>query len=50
MPEPKLSEELKRMEEEYEPLLPVEWKLISYTFTAGVVLLVVLVVVSRLFI
>jgi hypothetical protein len=50
MPEPKLTEELKRMEAEYEPLLPVEWKLIGYTFAAGVVLLVVLVLVSRLFI
>lgn len=49
MPEPKLSEELRRMESEYEPLLPVEKKLIWYTFASGVVLLVALVLLSRLF-
>jgi hypothetical protein len=35
------------MESEYEPLLPIEKKLIWYTFTAGIVLLVGLVVLSR---
>jgi len=37
------------METEYEPLLPIEKKLIWYTFGTGVVLLVVLVLASRLF-
>lgn len=49
MPEPKLTDELRRMESEYEPLLPIENKLIWYTFGTGVVLLVALVIVSRLF-
>lgn len=49
MTEPKLSEELQRMEEEYEPLLPVESKLIWYTLASGVVLLVALVLLSRVF-
>ena len=50
MTEPRLSEEMRKMESEYEPLLPVEHKLIWYTFGAGVVLLVLLVVVSRAFV
>lgn len=54
MPEPgaaqaKLAEEIKKMEGEYEPLLPVENKLIGYTFGIGLVLLVVLILVSRVF-
>lgn len=49
MPEPKLTDELRRMESEYEPLLPIENKLIWYTFGTGVVLLVTLVLVSRYF-
>jgi hypothetical protein len=36
------------MESEYEPLLPIEKKLIWYTFGTGVVLLVGLVLLSRL--
>ncbi len=47
MTEPRLSEELRKMEREYEPLLPIESKLIWYTFGTGVVLLVVLVLISR---
>jgi hypothetical protein len=35
------------MESEYEPLLPIEKKLIWYTFSVGVVLLVLLVLISR---
>jgi hypothetical protein len=35
------------METEYEPLLPIESKLIWYTFGTGVVLLALLVVISR---
>jgi len=50
MPEPNLSDELRRMESEYEPLLPIEYKLIWYTFAAGVTLLVGLVLLSRLFV
>jgi hypothetical protein len=49
MPEPRLAEELKKMKGEYEPLLPIEQKLIWYTFGIGVVLLAVLVLVSRHF-
>ncbi len=49
MPEPKLTDELRRMDSEYEPLLPIENKLIWYTFGTGVVLLVGLVLLSRLF-
>jgi|HubBroStandDraft_6_1064221.scaffolds.fasta_scaffold02468_2 hypothetical protein len=37
------------MESEYEPLLPIERKLIWYTFSTGVVLLVILVFFSRMF-
>ena len=46
---PKVGEELREMESEYEPLLPIERKLIWYTFSTGVVLLVILVFVSRMF-
>jgi len=46
MPEPQLTDEMRRMESEYEPLLPIENKLIWYTFGIGVVLLVALVLVS----
>jgi len=49
MTEPKVGEELRKMESEYEPLLPIERKLIWYTFSTGVVLLVILVFFSRLF-
>lgn len=47
MTEPRISDELRKMESEYEPLLPIEKKLIWYTFSAGVVLLVLLVLISR---
>jgi hypothetical protein len=47
MPEPILAEELQRMKSEYEPLLPIERKLIWCTFGSGIVLLVILVIVSR---
>jgi hypothetical protein len=50
MTEPRLADELSRMESEYEPLLPIESKLIWYTFGAGVVLLVALVLISRAFV
>ncbi len=45
--QPKLSEELKKME--YEPLLPVEKKLIGWSIGLGVVLLGILVWVSYTF-
>ena len=48
MPEPQLTDEMRRMESEYEPLLPIENKLIWYTFGIGLVLLVALVLVSWL--
>lgn len=48
MPETQLPDEMRRMASEYEPLLPVEKKLVWYTFGSGVVLLVGLVVLSRL--
>ena len=50
MSEPKMTEELERMRSAYEPLLPIERKLIWYTFGAGVVLLGVLVLISRIFV
>jgi hypothetical protein len=45
--EPKLAEELKKME--YEPLLPVEKKLIGYSLILGTILLGILVWVSYTF-
>ncbi len=47
--EPKLSEELKKMEAEYEPLLPIEKKLIIWSIGLGIGLLFVLVWVSYTF-
>jgi hypothetical protein len=47
MTEPRIGDELRRMEEEYEPLLPVETKLIWGTLAAGIVLSVILVLLSR---
>lgn len=46
--EPKIGEELKKMQEDYEPLLPVEKKLIAWSLGLGLTLLVVLYFVSRL--
>ena len=46
MDDPKLSEELRRME--YEPLLPVEKRLVAWSLILGVVLLAVLVGLSQL--
>ncbi|MGB8769567.1 MAG: hypothetical protein WCC92_08130 [Candidatus Korobacteraceae bacterium] len=50
MTEPYLADELRKMEGEYEPLLPVERKLIWYTFGSGIVLLILLVLLSRAFV
>ncbi|MFZ0704661.1 MAG: hypothetical protein WAM71_03595 [Candidatus Korobacteraceae bacterium] len=49
MPDPIIGEEIRKMESEYEPLLPIEKKLIWYTFFTGIVLCVALVLLSRLF-
>lgn len=45
MEQPKVGEEMRKMA--YEPLLPVEKKLIGWSFGLGVVLLVVLVLISK---
>ena len=47
MEQPKIAEEIQRMT--YEPLLPVEKKLIGWSLGLGIVLLVVLAVVARVF-
>jgi len=47
MDEPKLSDELRKMERE--PILPVERKLVAWSIGTGVVLLAVLVILSRWF-
>ncbi len=44
---PKFAEEIKNMD--YEPLLPVELKLIRWSITIGVLLIAVLVWVSHTF-
>ena len=43
--QPKLAEEMQKMP--YEPLLPIEKKLIVWSLSLGIVLLVVLVLISR---
>ena len=45
--EPKIGEELKKMQQEYEPLLPVEKKLIAWSLGIGLTLLGVLYGVSK---
>jgi hypothetical protein len=45
MEQAKIGEEIQKMA--YEPLLPIEKKLIAWSFGLGVVLLAVLVFVSR---
>jgi len=47
MEQPRVGEEIRKMA--YEPLLPIEKKLIVWSFGLGVVLLIVLVFVSRAF-
>ncbi|MCX7736088.1 MAG: hypothetical protein N2319_05200 [Candidatus Kapabacteria bacterium] len=44
---PKIAEEIKKME--YEPLEPIEKKLIFYSILTGVVLLGILVAISYIF-
>lgn len=48
MEQPRIGEEIQKMA--YEPLLPIEKKLISWSLGLGIVLLVVLLVVARVFI
>lgn len=45
--EPRLAEELKKME--YEPLLPVEKKLVGWSLALGIILLGILVWISYTF-
>lgn len=47
MEQPRVGEEIRKMA--YEPLLPIEKKLIVWSFGLGVALLIVLVFVSRAF-
>ena len=47
MLQPRVGEEMRKMA--YEPLLPIEKKLIAWSFGLGVVLLIVLVFVARTF-
>jgi hypothetical protein len=46
--QPKLGDEMRKMV--YEPLLPIEKKLIVWSLSLGIVLLVALVLISRVFI
>jgi len=46
--EPKIGEALKKMQQEYEPLLPVEKKLIAWSLGIGLTLLALLYCVSKL--
>lgn len=47
MEQPRIGEEIRKMARE--PLLPIEKKLIAWSFGLGVVLLVILVFVSHVF-
>ncbi len=47
MDEPKLAEELEKMDVAYEPVLPIEKKLIIWSIGIGVVALALLVAISE---
>ena len=47
MEQPKIAEEMQKMP--YEPLLPIEKKLIGWSLGLGIALLIVLLAVARLF-
>ena len=47
--QPKLAEEIAKMADEYQPLMPVEKKLIAISLILGTVLLGILIVVSYTF-
>jgi hypothetical protein len=46
--QPRIGEEMQKMSTAYEPLLPIEKKLIGWSLGLGIVLLVVLVLVAKL--
>jgi len=46
--EPRIADELKKMREEYEPLLPIEKKLVAWSLGIGLTLLVLLYFVSKM--
>jgi hypothetical protein len=48
MEQPKIAEEIQKMA--YEPLLPIEKKLIGWSLGLGIILLVVLLVAARMFV
>ena len=48
MEQPKIAEEMQKMA--YEPLLPIEKKLIGWSLGLGITLLIVLLVVARVFV
>jgi hypothetical protein len=45
--QPKVGQEMRKMP--YEPLLPIEKKLIGWSLALGIVLMAVLVIVSRIY-
>ena len=47
--QPRIADEISKMEAEYEPLHPVEKKLIVWSISLGIILLVVLTWVSYTF-
>jgi hypothetical protein len=47
MEQPRIAEEMQKMP--YEPLLPIEKKLIGWSLGLGIALLIVLLVVARVF-
>jgi hypothetical protein len=47
--QPKIAEEIAKMEEEYKPLMPAEKKLIAASLILGAVLLGILIMVSYTF-
>jgi hypothetical protein len=47
MEQPKIAEEMQKMA--YEPLLPIEKKLIGWSLGLGIALLIILLVVARVF-
>lgn len=46
--QPKIADEIGKMP--YEPLLPIEKKLIAWSLTLGIVLLILLVLITHVFI
>jgi hypothetical protein len=47
--EPRIGEELEKMRQQYEPLLPVEKKLIAWSLGVGLALLVLMYFLSKHF-